>query len=232
MRTPQRGESRRSAPLWFLALVLLALAAACSPRNADTCSPLTEKFWMRAWIDQLYLWYREVPNPDPWTYASTVEYFDVLKTPALTASGRPKDRFHFTYPTSEWEALSQSGIEPGYGVLWSIVVAAPPRQIVAALVDPGSPAAVTGIGRGTTVVAVDGAAVIDGNKDVLNAGLFPAAPGETHRFTISDSLGTRTVSMTSAAITSPCRPSRSWPPPPARSVTCSSPPTSRPPRPS
>jgi hypothetical protein len=32
-------------------------------------------------------------------YQTMLDYFAVLKTPAITASGRPKDRFHFTYPS-------------------------------------------------------------------------------------------------------------------------------------
>ena len=43
----------------------------------------------------------------------TADYFDALKTWPTTASGNPKDRFHFTYPTDEWVALAQSGSKPG-----------------------------------------------------------------------------------------------------------------------
>jgi hypothetical protein len=39
-----------------------------------------------------------------------LDYFAVLKTPAITASGRPKDRFHFTYPTEVWDEMSNSGV--------------------------------------------------------------------------------------------------------------------------
>ena len=36
----------------------------------------------------------------------------------LTAAGNPRDRFHFTYDTEEWEQLTQSGIFrcDGYGM--------------------------------------------------------------------------------------------------------------------
>jgi hypothetical protein len=49
-----------------------------------------EKAWLRSWIDELYLWYREVPNADPAPYSTAESYFDVLKTPAVTASGAPE----------------------------------------------------------------------------------------------------------------------------------------------
>ena len=52
-------------------------------------------------------------------YSNTLDYFAALKTPALTASGKPKDRFHFTYTTAEWDALTTAGEEVGYGLTWS-----------------------------------------------------------------------------------------------------------------
>src|SRR5713226_1889957 len=79
-----------------------------------------EKNWLRSWIDELYLWYREVPATDPALFVTATDYFKVLKTRASTASGTPKDRFHFTYPTAAWQALSQSGVQAGYGVRWVI----------------------------------------------------------------------------------------------------------------
>jgi carboxyl-terminal processing protease len=58
---------------------------------ADRAGTLAEeKSWVRAWIDDLYLWYREVPNPDPTPFSSPVAYFNVLKTTAVTPSGTPR----------------------------------------------------------------------------------------------------------------------------------------------
>ncbi|HSD19843.1 MAG TPA: S41 family peptidase [Anaeromyxobacter sp.] len=175
-----------------------------------------EKAWLRSWIDELYLWYREVPDPNPAPYSTAVSYFDVLKTPAVTASGRPKDRFHFAYPTDVWVALSQSGVEAGYGVQWMILAPYPPRRIVAAYVEPGSPGAVAGIARGTEVLAVDGVDLVSGaDVDTLNAGLFPSSAGATHGLTISDRFGTRTVAVTSAYV-------EGTPVPPPRTVSTGS----------
>src|SRR3954465_10674001 len=66
-----------------------------------------EKKWLRAWTDDTYLWYSEVPKFDPAQYATAIAYFNVLKTPAVTASGNAKDRFHFYSDTLDWETLSQ-----------------------------------------------------------------------------------------------------------------------------
>ena len=78
-----------------------------------------ENNWLRSWTHELS-WYREVPDLNPASYA-TADYFELLKTSATTASGSPKDKFHFTYPTLEWERLSQSGVSAGYGAQWVVL---------------------------------------------------------------------------------------------------------------
>jgi len=164
-----------------------------------------EKKWLRAWTDDLYLWYREVPSVDPAAYATPAAYFAVLKTQAVTASGKPKDRFHFTYPTAEWEALSQSGVQAGYGAQWAVLSPAPPREVVVAYIEPGSPAAAAGLARGAQVLAVDGVDLANGTDvTTLNAGLFPSTSGESHSFSILDSGAavSRTVVLSSANVVS------------------------------
>src|SRR5687768_15278992 len=55
-------------------------------------STLAENNFLRSWTNELYLWYREVPDLNPASYA-TAAYFEALKTPATTPSGNPRDRF-------------------------------------------------------------------------------------------------------------------------------------------
>ena len=88
--------------------------------------------------------------------------------------------------TSDFVDFAQSGISAGYGATWALIAARPPRQIVVAYTDPGTPAVAPGVNltRGVTVLQVDGVdAVNDGSAaavDTLNAGLFPTAAGESH----------------------------------------------------
>jgi hypothetical protein len=162
-----------------------------------------EKTWVRSWIDELYLWYREVPNATAAAYPTVEDYFAVLQTRAVTASGKAKDQFHFSLPTAAWEALSTSGIQPGYGVLWIILAGAPPRQVVAAYNEPGSPAAAAGIGRGAQVLAVDGVDLVNGlDVPTLEEGLFPSGAEASHTFSILDpgAGSPRSVTMTSAEV--------------------------------
>ena len=170
-----------------------------------------EKMWLRSWTNDLYLWYSEVPDLDPASY-TTPQYFDVLMTPAVTPSGNPKDKFHFTLSSAEWFALSQSGASAGYGAQWVLLSTMPPRRAVVAYTDPNSPAAPQGqapkLLRGTEILTVDGVDLVNANDqasiDTLNAGLFPTAAGQTHNFTVQDvgSQTTRMITMTSAIVIS------------------------------
>jgi len=168
-------------------------------------SVLDEELWIRAWTNDLYLWYREVPDPDVKGFATSLDYFDVMKTSATTASGKPKDQFHFTYKTSDWIALAGSGVEASYGVQWALLATRPPRELVVAFVEPGSPAAAAGLDRGAEVKSIDGVDLVNGSDvDTLNNGISPANVNETHTFVVVDRGSTtpRTVMLTSASITS------------------------------
>jgi carboxyl-terminal processing protease len=199
-----------------------SLAQVCAaPRPSGTVDPFTgraygdiqgtladEKTFLRSWIDETYLWYQDVralpaATLDAGGYATTIDYFKALKTPLTTVSGKPKDQFHFTYPTPTWVALAQSGVSFGYGFELAFLSRTVNRSAVVALVQAGTPAATAGIARGAALVAVDGTDFVTGAKDPINAGLFPTVAG-THTLTIRD-LGAsadRTVTLTAQAITS------------------------------
>jgi hypothetical protein len=166
-------------------------------------STLSENNYLRSWTNELYLWYSEVPDINPAGY-STANYFDLLKTSAITPSGSPKDKFHFTYPTDVWEQLSQSGVQAGYGAEWAVIAATPPRTVMVAFTQPASPATAANIARGAQLLAVDGVDVTSGSADALNAGMFPASAGERHTFEVLDpgASVSRTFTMQSANITS------------------------------
>ena len=165
-----------------------------------------EMRFLRGWSDSTYLWYDEIPAVRMADYTNTLDYFAALKTPALTASGQLKDRFHFTYPTAEWNALSNAGEEVGYGLTWSRNAVTAPRTWLAAIVEPGSPGASAGLQRGDMLVAVDGVDFINttdsAGVDKLNAGLFPEHAGEVHRLTIQRSATKFDVSLSASVVAS------------------------------
>ena len=166
---------------------------------------MDELRFLRAWSNQYYLWYREIPNTYRMAdFNNALDYFEVLKTPALTASGKPKDRYHFTYPTEEWEKMTNAGIEQGYGITWSRNSATAPRTWLAAVIEPGSPAAAAGLRRGDMLLEVDGVDFVNGSDpasvDKINAGLFPEKPGEVHRLTVQRGGVSIDVTMTATEV--------------------------------
>jgi carboxyl-terminal processing protease len=164
-----------------------------------------ENNFLRSWTHQLYLWFDQVPDLDPSQY-TTVDYFPLLKTSAVTASNQPVDRFHFTYTTAFWESLSIQGVEAGYGVNFDVIASVPPRNITVAYVDPNATGQAATLARGAVVQSIDG---VDINADdqtsvnTLNAGLQPATVGETHTFVVLDAGATtpRTLTLTAATVT-------------------------------
>jgi C-terminal processing protease CtpA/Prc len=170
-------------------------------------SSMDENNWLRSWTNDLYLWYSEVPDLDPSKYG-TADYFDLLKTSATTATGAPKDRFHFTETTADWESLSTSNIDVGYGVQFDVLASKVPRHIVIAYTEAGSAASQPplSLARGAVVLAIDGTDIQTSTKEgvaALNAGLSPAKAGETHTFQIQDlgAANSRSVTLTAATVT-------------------------------
>jgi len=160
-----------------------------NPYNDQAGSTLHENHFLRSWSNDTYLWYDEIPDIDPGDYTDPTEYFALLKTSATTSSGNPKDRFHFTYDTSEYEQLTQAGISVSYGISWALLQSSPPRSLYIRYIEPGSPAddATLNLTRGVKVLAIDGVDVEHGSDvDTLNAGLFPSSIGESHTFTVQD----------------------------------------------
>ena len=161
------------------------LQNACAVPRAGTSDRLgnvgSEKSWLRSWIDETYLWYREVPSElNISNYSTALSYFAELKTPVITTTGAAKDKFHFTYDTATWQAISSGGSTVDYGVDWAAISSTPPRKWIAAVVTPNTPAANAGLLRGDSIIAVDGTPFSNGSPAILNAALFPSILGESH----------------------------------------------------
>jgi hypothetical protein len=178
----------------------------CTAKQDFQGTVLDENNFLRSWSNRTYLWYDEIVDRDPGLYDDPLQYFGLLKTTALSPTGAPKDKFHFTRESQAYCQLAQGGVSAGYGAVWAIIEASPPnRVILVAYTEPNTPAEEPQVNllRGAEVLEVDGAAVSDGSADILNAGLFPSALNETHTFTIRDPGGAiREVTMTSQQITS------------------------------
>ena len=174
----------------------------------DKQGTLQDEFkFLRGWADRYYLWYNEIPSDFYMAdFSNTLDYFAKLKTPQLTASGKQKDQFHFTYTTAEWNALSSAGQEVGYGLTWSRNATTAPRTWLASIVEPGSPAAAAGLKRGDMLTAVDGTDFVNTSTAAgvaaINAGLFPEQAGEAHTLTINRAGTSFDVKLSASVVTS------------------------------
>lgn len=186
-----------------------------SYRDTDGTN-LIEKFWIRSWSNETYLWNDEIVDRDPNSIESKLSYFDVTKSNELTesGSGREKDDFHFSELTSDFVERRNSVATSGYGLRLTSVGprdanggSITPRDFRILYTEPGSPAAETQNGqvnfpRGTKILEIDGADLVNGSDAAtLNAGLFPAFAGEEHTFKVEDPDGTiRDFTITSADV--------------------------------
>jgi C-terminal processing protease CtpA/Prc len=127
---------------------------------------VSQKTWVRAHLDDVYLWYNEIIDVPPANYATAPAYFDALLV-------KSRDRFSFSMPLAATTNLLQEGLETGYGVKWGWAASG---RLFAYYVDPNSPAAAA-ITRGTELTAINGQSVASMTTDSLSSALFPAQPG-------------------------------------------------------
>lgn len=175
-----------------------SLAQQCVAPRAGTVdrpgSIDTEKSWVRSFMDETYLWYKDIPvvNAADFTLASngnsvsqTLDaYFQALKTRNTTASGKLVDQFSFTVSTVDLQN-QQSGISSGYGFRRSTISGTVPRVVRVLYVEQGSPAQLGGVLRGDTITSIDGVDINDTTSAgiaTLNAGLAPTVASKTTSF--------------------------------------------------
>lgn len=170
---------------------------------------LDENNTLRSFTNEYYLWYNEVTDQDPALFSTTNAYYDVLKTNAITTTGTPKDQFHWSTNTNDYNRQFQSGESAGYGVTWTLLANSPPREAVVLYTQPNTPATAPGVNlaRGARILSIDGVDFVNDSTntgiDTLNEGLYPTNLGVTHTFVIQDlnATSTRTIEMATTTIT-------------------------------
>ena len=117
---------------------------------ANVCTVEGEKKFVRSYMDEAYLWYREVPTVNAANYTSVVDYFKALLVKTLDSNGLAKDQFSFTLSNADADSMS-TGVNAGYG--WDLVYDSL-RRVRVTTVAAGSPAAAAGIARGGYIASV------------------------------------------------------------------------------
>jgi C-terminal peptidase prc len=149
-----------------LALALLAgLALSCggggsSPTAPATgsgaattnCTTLGQCTFVRDTLQSYYYWYKELPNPDPGSFASPEAYLDAVRYRTLDSS--------FSYITSKAanDAFYSDSQFIGFGLSYKRTADTELRLVQT---FPGSPAAEAGMDRGDTLLSVNGKTVAD-----------------------------------------------------------------------
>ncbi|QPF71907.1 PDZ domain-containing protein [Roseateles sp. DAIF2] len=176
-----------------------SVAQQCAPGNPQApaaqrnASLDVEKRWIRAYMDEDYLWREQVPQISAGAarysgadvQQSLVNYFYDLHTPQRTASGAARDRFSFMIPESEWKQLTQAGVSQGYGLEWTQAADTPPRGVRVAYVEAGGPADRLGLKRGDRLLAVDGISIDSADTEQwrqVQRALYPGQGSTARQF--------------------------------------------------
>jgi carboxyl-terminal processing protease len=238
MRNVIDAVRKSAAPVVLLALLTacggggggapVETAQSCSPNNpyiADATGPVVaadltvEKQWVRSYMNDVYLWYNEMPNvnaADPLFsadtpsgfYSSIDNYFNALLTPAVTASGKYKDQFSFIYPTRLWDELINSGSSAGWGIEWHFdtYTTTSINGVKIAYVHAGSPADNAGFQRGDALTSIGGLSATASTANAVNTllGRLYPAPGQQYAFVVNrgGSNVSATLTSTQVAMTS------------------------------
>lgn len=183
-----------------------------------------ERKWVKAYFDERYLWYRDVPDLDPNAASynvstnasafsnfgdSITNYFNDLRTPLLTPNGQRVDKFSFVTSTWSWNQR-QEGESLGYGWQLTSQGTGAARRVWVSYVFPSTQpdfAASAGVQRGDEILSVNGNDInstIASVQNTVNLLLNPSYP-VTGSFTIRPlgSTGTTTVSLVAANVTLP-----------------------------
>ena len=149
---------------------------AASSTLANVCTATGEQRFIRSYLDEVYLWYREVPSVDATLFTSVTSYFYALLVTTPDPNGLPKDQFSFVVNAKDADAFS-TGVNVGYGVQWKLDAVG--RQRVA-LIAEGSPAADAGMTRGGQLVQI---------LERTPASWYPNQAGAYARFLYRDAPG-------------------------------------------
>ena len=218
-----------TATLPSLGYTAASVAQQCvAPRTGEGFTDVqgtieTEKRWVRAHMDETYLFYKDVPVVDPARFTPAAyegsvfntlrAYFSALRTPKVTASGKDVDQFSFVAPT-QTRTNQQAGISSGYGISFARLDdpnnATTTVDIRVLRVEPDSPGDLAGVERGDRVKSIDGVDVndsTDAGQRTLFAGLNPSSASKTTTFGLqasgSDDVEEVVVVSSSNIVTNP-----------------------------
>ncbi|MBA3771522.1 MAG: hypothetical protein H0X13_03255 [Ramlibacter sp.] len=87
-----------------------SLALAPSSSLAGICTPEGQKAFLRSYLDEVYLWYNEIPSINPADYGSVTAYLNALLVRTPDTAGLPKDRFSAVLTVAGANALQAAAL--------------------------------------------------------------------------------------------------------------------------
>ncbi|RZI96921.1 MAG: hypothetical protein EOO54_30185, partial [Haliea sp.] len=77
---------------------------------ANMCTLETEKKFVRSYMDEVYLWWNEIPAVNAGDYSTVAAYFNALLVRTPDATGQPKDRFSAVLTSAGADALQAAAL--------------------------------------------------------------------------------------------------------------------------
>lgn len=165
--------------------------------GSASCDLASQRTWLRDYMQDMYYWSGQSPNPAPLAGDSLSGYFGKLLFPG--DGSVPADRWSYIESSASYSQFFEEGRTLGYGLAVNGLEGRLPLKL--RYVEPGSPAAAAGLRRGDTVVSVNGVSaaslVAGGDYSVLS----PANEGETITVELNTASGRRTASLVAAVFT-------------------------------
>ena len=84
---------------------------------ANVCTVEGEKKFVRSYMDEKYLWYRDIPTVDASLYTTVKDYFKALLVTTPDANNLPRDQFSFVVTKAQSEQIS-TGVGQSFGIEW------------------------------------------------------------------------------------------------------------------
>jgi hypothetical protein len=167
----------------FAVTLILALAACGGDSSSPTanstpepsaggqCSTLGQVTFVRDTLQEWYLWYGQLADPDPAGFASPEAYLEAVRYRPLDTS------YSYITGRAESEAFYSASQFVGFGLSFRQISS---TQVRITQVFPRSPAATAGIARSDYLTSVDGRPVAELlQTGQLNAALGPSEVGYT-----------------------------------------------------
>jgi len=151
-------------PLTSFLAAFLAVSSLASAQPAGDCGIAAQNAFVRDTMNDIYFWYREMPEVDPAAYPSPDALLEVLRYRPLDTS------FSYVGMRAAEDAYYSDSQFIGFGFSMKLVG---PDDLRVSQVFPDSPAAAAGLARGHQLLQVNGVDV----AELLSAGMLDAAFG-------------------------------------------------------